>query len=145
MELQIERATARVKNITAAMAAAGFSEALLAQLREEETAFAALKARLASAKAYTRPKILPHPRVIESYVSRLLELLEAEPARARDLLARHMPPLVLTPEGRSYRMTGGFNLSVGLDEGPDAADSGAPESMISRVGGTGIEPATRAV
>jgi len=65
LELQVERATARVKNITAAMAAAGFSEALLAQLREEETALAALKARLASAKAYTRPKILPHTRVYD--------------------------------------------------------------------------------
>ena len=78
-------------------------------------------------------------------MSRLLELLEAEPARARDLLDRHMPPLVLTPEGRSYRMTGGFNLSVGFDEGPDATTGGEPESMIGRVGGTGIEPATRAV
>jgi site-specific DNA recombinase len=144
-ELQVERATVRVKNVTTAMAAAGFSEALLAQLREEETALAAMKARLASAKADMRPKILPHPQVIQSYVTRLLELLEAEPARARDLLTRHMPPLVLTPEGRSYRMTGGFNLSVGLDECAEAAGAGEPESMISRVGGTGIEPATRAV
>jgi site-specific DNA recombinase len=140
VEQQVERFTGRVKNVTAAMAAAGFSEALLAQLREEETALAAAKARLAAAAADTRPKILPHPRVIQSYVSRLLELLEADPPRARELLARHMPPLVLTPEGRSYRMTGGFNLSVALDEG-----AGEPESMISRVGGTGIEPATRAV
>jgi hypothetical protein len=81
----------------------------------------------------------PIIRVIQSYVSRLLELLEAEPARARDLLARHMPALVLTPEGRSYRMTGGFNLSVGLDEAADARDVGEPESMIGPVGGTGIE------
>jgi hypothetical protein len=139
-EQHVERFTGRVKNVTAAMAAAGFSEALLAQLREEEMALAAAKARLAAAAADTRPKILPHPRVIQSYVTRLLELLEADPARARELLARHMPPLVLTPEGRSYRMTGGFNLSVALDEG-----AGDPESMISRVGGTGIEPATRAV
>lgn len=99
----------------------------------------------AESKADMRPKILPHPRVIQSYVTRLLELLEVEPARARDLLARHMPPLVLTPEGRPYRMTGGFNLSVGFDEGADAAGGGEPESMISRVGGTGIELEKRAI
>jgi hypothetical protein len=59
----------------------------------------------------------------------------ADPARARELLARHMPPLVLMPDGRSYRVTGGFNLSVCLDEGHD--QPGAPtESAIIRVGGT---------
>jgi hypothetical protein len=128
-EQHVERISGRVKNVTAAMAAADFSEALLAQLREEETALAAAKTRLAAAADETRPKILPHPRVIQSYVSRLLE---ADPARARELLARHMPPLVLAPEGRSYRMTGGFNLSVPLDNGA----TGEPEAMISRVGGT---------
>ncbi len=86
------------------------------------------------------PAFLPHPRVIESYVSRLLELLEADPGRARELLARHMPPLVLTPEGRSYRMTGGFNLSVALDETAEDGAADGPESMIGRVGGTGIVP-----
>ena len=145
LEGQVERIAGRVKNVTAAMAAAGFSEALLAQLREEETALRAAKARLTAAAADMRPKILPHPRVIQSYVSHLLELLEADPAPARELLARHMPPLVLTPAGRSYRMIGGFNLSVALDEASDVATASRPESMIGRVGGTGIEPATRAV
>ena len=53
-------------------------------------------------------------------------------------------PLVLTPDGRSYRVTGGFNLSVCLDDEHEPA-SAAPESAIMQVGGTGIEPATRAV
>ncbi len=136
LEQQVDRFAGRVKNVTAALAVAGFSEALLAQLREEEVALAGAKARLAAATADTRPKILPHPRVIESYVSRLLELLEADPGRARELLARHMPPMVLTPEGRSYRMTGGFNLSVALDEATEDGAAGGPESMIGRVGGT---------
>lgn len=61
LDRQIDRASARLKNVTAAMAAAGFSEALLAQLKIEEQAVAALKARRATAAKDTRPKVLPHP------------------------------------------------------------------------------------
>ena len=150
LEQQIDRANGRIRNVTTAMAAAGHSEALLAQLKEEETSLAAIKGRMAAATGEKRPKVLPHPRVIESYVSRLLDLLDTESEEARTLLAKHMPPLVLLPEGRSYRVSGGFDLSLLLDEegravlgdGPNGAGD---RSMISRVGGTGIEPATRAV
>jgi site-specific DNA recombinase len=154
LERQVDRAAARVKNVTAAMAAAGFSEALLAQLKEEEATQATLKSRLAATSQVKRPKVLPHPRIIESYLGRLLEVLDTDKAKARELLGRHMPPLVLTPVGRGYRVTGGFNLSVCLDDSPSAPGAGATdaaiaapaaESMISGVGGTGIEPATRAV
>src|SRR5262249_18463538 len=57
LERQIERAGARVKNVTAAMAASGFSDALLAQLREEEATVGALKRRLASATRESRTRI----------------------------------------------------------------------------------------
>jgi DNA invertase Pin-like site-specific DNA recombinase len=144
LDRQIERASARLKNVTAAMAAAGFSEALLAQLKIEEQAVAALKARRATAAKDTRPKVLPHPRVIQTYLARLWDALDRDTARARDLLARHMPPLVLTPHGRSYRVTGGFNLALCLEEDPVAGAAPA-ESLIMQVGGTGIEPATRSV
>jgi site-specific DNA recombinase len=144
LDRQVERAAGRVKNVTAAMAAAGFSEALLAQLKTEEEALAAAKARRAAATRDERPKILPHPRVIESYLGRLLDALDRDKARARELLARHMPPLVLTPDGRAYRVTGGFNLALCLDDDHDPAAKPA-ESLIMQVGGTGIEPAARAV
>jgi hypothetical protein len=62
LEQQVERISGRVKNVTAAMAAAGFSDALLAQLREEEAALAAAKARVAVAAADTRAR----PRVAGS-------------------------------------------------------------------------------
>jgi hypothetical protein len=144
LDRQVERAAGRVKNVTAAMAAAGFSEALLVQLKTEEEALAAAKARRTAASRDERPKVLPHPKVIESYLGRLLDALDRDKARARDLLARHMPPLVLTPDGRSYRVTGGFNLALCLDDDANPADKPA-ESLIMQVGGTGIEPATRAV
>lgn len=90
-----------MKNVTATMAAAGFSEALLAQRKAEEEALATAKARRAAATRDERPKVLPRPKVLESYLGRLLEALDRDKARARELLARHMPPLVLTPDGRS--------------------------------------------
>jgi site-specific DNA recombinase len=152
LEQQVQRATNRVKNVTGALAVAGFSEALLAQLKEEETSLNALRTQLAAASRDKRPKILPHPHVIQSYVDRLLGLLETDVEQAHALLVRHMPPLVLTPEAGAYRLTGGFNLSLLLPSdastNPTAGDaSHAPreESMIGPVGGTGIEPATRAV
>ena len=84
--------------------------------------------------------MLPHPRVIESYLGRLVDALDRDKARARELLARHMPPLVLTPDGRAYRVTGGFNLALCLDDDDhhhrDPATKPA-ESLIVQVGGTG--------
>lgn len=82
--------------------------------------------------------------MIESDLGRLLDALDRDKERARELLARHMPPLVLTPDGRAYRVTGGFNRALCLDEDHDPA-SKSTESLIMQVGGTGIEPATRAV
>ena len=83
-----------------------------------------------------QPKVLPHPKVIENLLSNLLGLLERDPDRARTILERFMPPVVLTPhEGDGWKISGGFDLEATLDE----------ESAVREVGGTGIEPATRAV
>jgi hypothetical protein len=55
-----------------------------------------------------------------------------------------MLPLVLTPEGNSYRLRGGFDLSVLLDG--ETQDPGgampAPGSMIGSVAGARFELAT---
>jgi hypothetical protein len=48
----------------------------------------------------------------------LLELLEADEPRARDLLRRFMPPVVLTPKSDGgFSVTGGFDLEATLDDG----------------------------
>ncbi len=136
-EKELAAAENRVKNVTCALAKIGFSEALAAQLAEEEKRVAHAKARLSQAGART-PKVLPHPSRIESYVRNLLAVLEADKDAARALLGRHMPPLVLTPEGSTYRITGGFDLSLCLDDqqapGP-LGDRSAAESMIGVVAG----------
>jgi hypothetical protein len=113
------------KNVTAALAKIGFSEALAAQLAEDEKRVADAKARLSQAGART-PKVLPHPSRIESYVRNLLAVLEADKDAARALLGRHMPPLVLTPEGSTYRITGGFDLSLCLDDQQASRPLGGP-------------------
>lgn len=46
-----------------------------------------------------------------------------------------MPPLVLTPDGRSYRVTGGFSLALCLDDDHHPAANPA-ESLIMPVNGT---------
>jgi hypothetical protein len=47
-----------------------------------------------------------------------------------------MPPLDLTPDGRSYRVSGGFSLALCLDDGEEPGTAPA-ESLIVQVGGTG--------
>jgi hypothetical protein len=65
-----------------------------------------------------QPRIIPHPRIIEGYLRNLLAFLDSDVDRAREILARHMPPLVLTPDGRTYRVTGGFHLNAVIDDDP---------------------------
>lgn len=83
--------------------------------RSRPTLGAALRARLVQATREERPKIIPHSSVIRAYIDNLLALLGTDKEKARELLRRHMPPLVLTPEAAGYRITGGFNLSLLLD------------------------------
>ena len=112
IEKELANAETRVKNVTAALAKIGFSEALATQLAEEEKRASEVKARLQQASA-SAPKVLPHPRRIESYVRNLLTVLETDKDAARALLARHMPPLLLTPDGPSlpnHRRIRPFNL-----------------------------------
>ena len=132
LEKELASAEMRVKNVTGALAKIGFSEALAVQLAEEEKRSGEIKARLTETGGRA-PKVIPHPRRIESYVRNLLAVLETDKDAARALLGRHMPPLILTPDGAAYRITGGFDLSICLDD-PGAPDlrgvRGAAESML---------------
>lgn len=96
LEKDLANAETRVRNVTAALAKTGFSAALAGQFAEEEKRAAEARTRLRQASA-TAPKLLPHPRRIESYVRNLLAVLETDQDAARALLARHMPPLCWLP------------------------------------------------
>ena len=109
----------RIANLTDSLARVGWSEALAAKLRDEEAQLAKLKTARAASTQPPPPRIVPHPATIAAYLKSLWTLLEADPARGRDVLSRFVAPVVLTPmnaenPGRSYRATGAFNFSFFL-------------------------------
>ncbi len=129
---QVEQAERRIKNLTGAMARMGFSEGVLTQLAIEEETLKKRKRALASATRAQGAVVIPHPKLISDYIENLLATLDMDRAAARALLAKHMPPLVLTPEGTGYRATGGFNLSLCLDleASPRPSGSAAPGATV---------------
>ena len=85
--------------------------------------------------------MLAHP-VLTKLIGRMADVLKAgDPDQGKALLKRHLPPLVVTPVAGGYCITGAFGINVNIAES-GASDDG-PE--FTTVGGTGIEPATRAV
>src|SRR3954462_4262565 len=66
--------------------------------------FAGLRTRAAELSK-DRPKTVPHPRIIEGYLRNLVAILDGDRRRARDILAKHLSQLVLTPGAEGYRIT----------------------------------------
>jgi len=102
-------------NLTESLAKIGWSDALAARLRDEEAQLGRFKAERTAAAKETPVRVLPHPAAIAGYLKNLWALLDADPARGREILARFVAPIVMTPEAegpvRRYRATGAFNLS----------------------------------
>jgi hypothetical protein len=120
----------RMGNLAYAIAQMRGSAALTTRLQAEEALHAKLIAEAEGLRRDQQPKVLPHPKVIENLLSNLLGLLERDPDRARTILKRFMPPVILTPhDGDGWKIGGGFDLEATLDE----------ESAVHEVGGTGIE------
>jgi site-specific DNA recombinase len=116
LEKRLPEAERRVRNVTEALAKVGVSAALLERLKEDEADLARLRGDLEAATRENRPGVLPHPRVIEGFLSQLMALLETDQDRARVLLKRYMPPLVVTPlDGGVFKVTGGFDLEATLE------------------------------
>jgi hypothetical protein len=63
----------------------GFSAALLERLKEDEANLARLRGGLEAATRENRPRVLPHPKVIEGFLSQLMAILETDQDRARAL------------------------------------------------------------
>lgn len=113
-ERQVHECERRIANLTESLARVGWSDALAAKLREEEATLARLKV-VRSSRTSRQPRVIPHPAVVSGYLKNLLALLETDPVRGREVLARFVSPVVMTPElegpERRYRATGAFNLS----------------------------------
>jgi hypothetical protein len=87
----------------------------------------ALRARV-SEQTRAQPVAMPHPKIIEGYIRNLLTVLEGDPAQAREILARHIQPLVLTPTDDGYQVTGAFDLATVVR----AADCGVSDNGSRR-------------
>jgi site-specific DNA recombinase len=117
----------RVKNLYEGLAKMGWSEGLAEQIKSEETKLSALRAKAAE-RPRAQPVTIPHPKIIEGYIRNLLTVLEGDPAQAREILARHIQPLVLTPTEVGYQITGAFDLATVIR----GADSGVSENGSRR-------------
>jgi hypothetical protein len=108
----------RVRNITDALAHVGFSAAVAEKLAEEERKLAALRATTTKARPLKKGMSCPHRGQLERYLEDLLRLLEVDTIRGREVLVRHLTPVVMTPKGegpdRHYVATGAFNLALTL-------------------------------
>jgi site-specific DNA recombinase len=124
IDRRVRESERRIANLTESLAKLGWSDALAARLPDEEAQLGRLKAERAAAAKDTPARVLPHPAAIAGYLKNLWALLDTDPARGREILARFVGPIVMTPEAegpvRRYRATGAFNLSFLLA----AANSG---------------------
>lgn len=116
---EIALAEQKVKNVTQAIAALGLDDDLAKQLDEERRRLRQLRERRANTVTREdRSKVVPHPKVIQKYLERFIEVLGAAPVEARQLLERHLDDVVLTPVGegkdRHYHAATSFKLSVCL-------------------------------
>ena len=145
LDKKIRAAEQQARRLVEGIANHGYSDTIGQLLREAEGQLGGLKQQRSSLDQNLPGKILPHPTVIESYLNDLLGVLEVDPTRGRELLAKHLGPVVMTPEQsgteRFYRATGAFNLSVAIraassagkkETAPDPFES---EAVLSSSGG----------
>jgi hypothetical protein len=92
LEAEVQAQEARVRNITAAIARSGFSEALGEQLGLEEETLRSLRQRL-SARAPAHPAAaVPDPAAVARFLENVLEIAETAPKKASISLARILFP-----------------------------------------------------
>ncbi len=120
------------------MAKSGWSDGLAAKLREEEAELGRLKSERTAASRAGDVVPVPPPAIIDRFLQNLLEVVETDPARGREILSRFASPVVMTPEAegpaRRYRATGAFNLSFILTA------SSAAERRSGISGCAGVQP-----
>ncbi len=132
LENDVTSQEARVRRVTDAFATVGQSEALVAQLRREETRLQELRARLSSAQLPPQPApVAADPAKLAKYLRHLEKLAEEAPERAREALGRVLGPVTLHPietDGkRTYEARGAMNVDPAALSGDrvGASDKGS--------------------
>jgi hypothetical protein len=64
-----------------------------------------------------RPRTLPHPKIIEGYLRNVLAVLDGDRERARQILMRHLEPVIITPmdDGR-WQLAGALNVGTVISD-----------------------------
>lgn len=106
-----------MRNITAAIARSGYSEALGEQLGLEEETLRSLRQRLSGKKpAGDQAAPIPDPEAVARFLEKILDIAETAPQRARASLSRILVPITLVPvpgaDGkRRYEARGALNTN----------------------------------
>ncbi len=116
LEAEVQAQEARVRNVTAAIARSGFSEALTEQLGLEEETLRSLRQRLAAKTPSEPPAAVPDPAAVARFLENVLEIAETAPKKASVSLARILVPITLVPvenpDGtRRYEARGALNTN----------------------------------
>src|SRR5262249_6754617 len=99
LERRIRDCERRIANFTEALGKMGWSEAVAAKLKEEETTLARLKAEHTRAAKPAGARSLPQPAVIADDYKELEGVLRGDPVEGRKVLSRLVSPLHMFPEG----------------------------------------------
>jgi hypothetical protein len=98
LEAEVKAQDARVRNVTAAIARSGSSEALAEQLGLEEETLRSLRQRLAATvPAGGRPAAVADPDAVARFLEKVLEIAETAPKKASLSLSRILVPITLVP------------------------------------------------
>ncbi|HEY6005315.1 MAG TPA: recombinase family protein [Anaeromyxobacter sp.] len=104
LEAEVTAQESRVRNVTAAIARSGFSEALAEQRGLEEETLRSLRQRLAAKlPAGDRSAAIPDPDAVARFLEKVLEIAETAPQRASGSLSRILVPITLVPVEGSQR------------------------------------------
>jgi hypothetical protein len=124
LEAEVTTQESRVRNVTAAIARSGFSEALAEQLGLEEETLRSLRQRLAAkVPAGERAAALPDTDAVARFLEKVLEIAETAPKKASVSLSRILVPITLVPV-KSPDGTRRYEARGALNTNPAALSSG---------------------
>lgn len=137
LEKKVREHERRLANLTEAVSKLGYSDELGAKMREEQEALARARYELSSATKETGGTKVAHPTAIVRFFERILDVLESDPARGREILSRIVSPIIMKPTGDRYEATGAFNIGFFLNPPPPAQN--AEDGVLSKSSCAGLQ------
>jgi DNA invertase Pin-like site-specific DNA recombinase len=141
-EKQVGDVEARIKKLTQAVALLDDPTPIIDELKVEQAKLKEAKAALAAAQAAGR-RVTLHPAAIRSMLDSIIDALQRgmespDVEQTRDLLRRTIGPIRVSPDGQNFKIEGGLDLAVLLEDPSPASASEGAEGVISTVAGAGF-------